>query len=129
MWQEAEEFLAKDKYIGPLIKKYGSCRIRPRDKSYYFEDLVDSIVQQQLSMKAAASIFERLKEKLVDKNDSKKSQKHRWRKHSTKNIKITPGKILTLSDSQLRQCGLSFAKIKYVRDLAEKVKAGQIEIH
>ncbi|KKQ96951.1 MAG: hypothetical protein UT23_C0021G0014 [Candidatus Woesebacteria bacterium GW2011_GWA1_39_12] len=24
MWKEAEEFLLKDKYIGPLVKKYGS---------------------------------------------------------------------------------------------------------
>lgn len=128
MWKGAEEFLLKDKYIGPLIKKYGHCKIRPRDKKYYFEDLVDSIVQQQLSMKAAASIFERLKEKISDKNDSKKSRKHRWRNRSTSNIRVTPEKILFLSDKELRGCGLSFAKARYLKDLSYKVISNNLKV-
>ena len=43
IWKDAQKFLFKDKYIGPLIKKYDPCKIKPRTKKNYFEDLVDAI--------------------------------------------------------------------------------------
>ena len=52
MWKDAEVFLLSDRYVAPLVKKYGHCTLKPRQKKYYFEDLVDAIVQQQLSMKS-----------------------------------------------------------------------------
>jgi len=128
MWKEAEEFLEKDKYIGPLVKKYGSCKIKPRPKRYYFEDLVDSIVQQQLSMKAATSIFNRIKEKVADKKDSKNPNKHKWRVGKTLEVEVSPEKILALSDKELRECGLSNAKVVYVKNLAEKVKRQEVKV-
>jgi DNA-3-methyladenine glycosylase II len=129
MWRDAEKLLSEDEYIGPLIKKYGKCTLRPRKKGDYFEDLVDSIVQQQLSMKAAASIFNRIKEKISDEEDSKKAKKHRWRSDKTISVKVTPEKILKLSDKELRECGLSNAKVVYMKDLARKVSGGEVEIH
>lgn len=63
-WKDAEIFLAKDKYIGPLIKKYGPCKITKKSKSVYFEQLVREITGQQLSVKAAGTIFGRVKEKV-----------------------------------------------------------------
>jgi len=141
MWKEAEEFLAKDKYIAPLITKYGHCTLKPRRKKYYFEDLVDAIVQQQLSMKAASAIFNRVKETIYrnyelgimnyGKTKKRKTfgdKEHKWRVGATKNVEITPEKILTLTNEELRTCGLSRAKIVYVKDLSEKVISGQLEI-
>lgn len=107
MWQDAEEFLAKDKDIGPLIKKWGHCTIKPLKKLQYFEDLVDAITSQQLSGKAAKTIFGRVKSFLV---------------------KITPEKILSAETEDLRKCGLSYAKIKYIKDLSDKVRNSNIEI-
>lgn len=141
MWEDAEEFLSKDKYIFSLIKKYGHCTLKPRSKKYYFEDLVDAIIQQQLSMKAASSIFNRVKE-AIQKNyelrvknygkDNKQKmisdKKHKWRIDTTKNVEITPEKILVLSDEELRTCGLSRAKVVYVRDLSERVANNQLKI-
>ena len=43
MWEEVEEYLLKDKYIGPLIKKYGPCKIKPSRKKDYFVDLVSHL--------------------------------------------------------------------------------------
>lgn len=103
MWVKAEKFLSKDKYIGPLLKKYGACKIRPIDKKDYFKDLVDAIVQQQLSLKAAATIFERIKKALGGK--------------------VTPERILRKKDETLRACGLSYSKIKYIKDLSSRVSA------
>jgi len=128
MWRQAEDFLLKDRYIGVLVKKYGKCRIRPRPRKFYFEDLVDSIIQQQLSMRAASSIFNRVKERIADIKDTKSYKKHRWRVDVTKDIKVTPDRILALSDEELRECGLSRAKVTYVKDLASRVGKGEVEI-
>ena len=108
MWNEAEEFLAKDKYIGPLIRKYGHCKIKPGRKKGYFTDLVDAITSQQLSGKAAATIFNRLKEKCGGI--------------------ITPEKLIHLDKEELRGCGLSYAKCSYVKDLAEKVISNKLKV-
>lgn len=107
MWSEAEKFLAKDKYIGPLIEKWGSCTIKPLKKSQYFTDLVDAICSQQLSGKAAKTIFGRVKTFLG---------------------KITPENIISADTEDLRKCGLSYAKCKYVKDLATRTKSGELEV-
>lgn len=108
MWKEAEEFLQKDKYIGPLIKKHGPCKIKPSRKKNYFVDLVDAITSQQLSGKAATTIFNRVKEKCSGA--------------------ITPEKLIKLKTEQLRGCGLSYAKCSYVKDLAEKVVSNKLQV-
>ena len=128
MWKDAEEFLLRDKYISPLIKKYGHCSIKPRNKRYYFEDLVDAITQQQLSMKAASSIFNRIKDRIADKQKGVDSKKHKWRIDVTKNVEIIPEKILGLSDEDLRMCGLSGAKVNYLKDLSQKVINNKLNI-
>ncbi|MEK7111710.1 MAG: DNA-3-methyladenine glycosylase [Patescibacteria group bacterium] len=108
MWKKAEKSLLKDKYIGPLIKKYGSCKIRSRKKKEYFIDLVDAITSQQLSGKAAATIFNRVKEKCGGE--------------------INPEKLTKLRTEELRKCGLSYAKCSYIKDLATKVKSSKLKI-
>jgi DNA-3-methyladenine glycosylase II len=90
---EAEEFLTKDKYIAPLIQKWGSCDIEKQYKFKYFTNLVEAIVSQQLSGSAAETIFSRVKKLL---------------------IKITPENILSTNTEELRKCGLSYAKCSYV---------------
>lgn len=109
MWKKAEKYLSQDKYIKPLIKKYGPCRIKPNKKGDYFKDLVRAIVGQQLSMKAAASIYARVETRL-DK-------------------KITPENILKKRVETLRGCGLSYSKINYLKDLSSKVKNKEVEIN
>lgn len=108
LWVEAERFLSKDKYIGPLIKKHGPCKIKPSKKKDYFYDLVDAICSQQLSGKAAATILNRVRVGLG--ND------------------VSPIKILKVKDEKFRSWGLSWAKIKYIKDLSQKVKSREVEI-
>ncbi|MEK7112268.1 MAG: DNA-3-methyladenine glycosylase [Patescibacteria group bacterium] len=108
MWKKAEKFLLKDKHIGPLVKKYGPCKIKASRKKDYFIDLVDAIASQQLSGKAARTIFERVKERCGGE--------------------ITPEKLKKLKTEQLRKCGLSYAKCSYVKDLANKVLSGELKV-
>ena len=102
MWWEAEKFLQKDKYVGPLVKKWGHCDISPREKGDYFSGLVREIISQQLSGASASAIRGRFEKKVKGK--------------------IIPENILKLSEQDLRDCGMAWSKARYVRDLAEKVK-------
>lgn len=81
----------------------------PADIKQYFAELCDSIVSQQLAGKAAETIFNRLKA-LFPKG------------------KITPQGVLKIRDQSLRQAGMSNAKVSYVKDLAQKVVAGEIDL-
>ncbi len=108
MWDDAEKFLLQDKYIAPLIKKWGSCTIRKGSKTKYFADLLEAITNQQLSGKAASTIFGRVRD--LCKGG------------------IIPKAILKLSETKLRKAGLSYAKIKYIKDLSNKVKSGDLKI-
>lgn len=71
----------------------------PKPPDQYFHSIVRSIVSQQISTKAAASVFTRLCEKT--------------------NTTITPTHILSLTDDELRSCGLSGQKTRYIRHNAE----------
>ncbi|ADL07044.1 DNA-3-methyladenine glycosylase family protein [Thermosediminibacter oceani] len=73
----------------------------------YFQSLVQSIVGQQLSMKAADSI---------------------WRKLQDLCGEVTPARILSLSEDELRSAGLSKKKIEYIKDLSEKVLSGILDL-
>lgn len=108
LWQEAEVFLQKDKYIGPLVKKWGHCTIFPKLHMDYFQGLVGDIIGQQLSGRVADVIEGRLKVKIDGT--------------------MTPDKILKLEDQALRDCGMAWSKVRAIKDLSLKVKNGELKI-
>lgn len=67
-----------------------------------FIDLIESIISQQLSIKAADTIFNRFK-KLFPKE------------------KIAPIYLLKLNDIKIRECGISFNKIAYIKGIAQAI--------
>lgn len=79
------------------------------DKDDLFINLCDSIISQQLSNKAAATIFERFK-KLFPEGE------------------ITPQKLEKISPEKLRSAGISYQKINYLKDLSSKVNLKEIEL-
>ncbi|MBP9716539.1 MAG: DNA-3-methyladenine glycosylase 2 family protein [Candidatus Levybacteria bacterium] len=99
------------KKVDPILYKVAikielSKQIKPDD---YFIDLVESIVSQQLSIKAADTIFGRF-EKLF------------------KNEKINPKELLTIPDQKIREAGISFSKIKYIKGIAEAIINKQLDL-
>lgn len=106
MWREAEDFLLKDKHIGPLVKKWGHCTIKFRPYKDYFEHICGNIIGQQLSGKVADVIEERFKKAVG---------------------KVTPENVLKTPDQKLRDCGMSWGKVSFLKDLALKTKTGQLE--
>ena len=93
------DFLKKDKYMNVLIKKFG--RPEFNQGQDYFQSLLRSIVFQQLSGKAAKTIYERLVS-LIPKTSN-----------------LCPNEVLKLIKDEMRKAGLSFQKINYVRNLAD----------
>ena len=100
--KKAAVYLSKnDTALIPIIKQAGIATIKPH-KNYY-QALVESIVSQQLSVKAAATIFKRFLS-LFPEGDFP-----------------TPDQILTKDIEALRGIGLSRQKGTYIQDLALKV--------
>jgi DNA-3-methyladenine glycosylase II len=83
-----------------LITRIGPCTLEPQSDG--FRLLVRAIVSQMISTKAAASIFAKLEARLGRR-------------------KLTPAAILALEETALREVGLSGAKARSLRDLAERV--------
>jgi len=106
----AEKHLARDQKLKKLIIKFGPCKIRKISRFYYFEDLVSSIIGQQLSGKAAKTIFTRVKTLL------------------TNGKTITPESVLRAKESELRNAGMSWSKVAYIKNLAKNTKERDLDI-
>jgi len=104
---EAAAYLAaQDEVLSSVVAASPPCTIRPHNN--YYQELVESIIGQQLSVKAAASIRNRF----VGLFDGEFP---------------APTQILEKSVEELRTAGLSGAKARYVRDLAQHVQGGLIK--
>lgn len=100
--QDAAVYLGNvDASLAPIIAVAGLPSIIPNKK--YYQKLVESIISQQLSVKAAATIMKRFLELFPDGKFP------------------TPGQILEKDIEALRSVGLSRQKATYIQDLAVKV--------
>ena len=104
-WGEATTYLAKrDKVVRKLIKAYPEAEFVSRGDA--FQALARSIVGQQISVKAAQSI---------------------WGRFSECAGKMHPSTVRHLSDESLRACGFSGQKVAYVKDLAMRFDEGLVK--
>ncbi|RPI17505.1 MAG: DNA-3-methyladenine glycosylase 2 family protein [Ignavibacteriae bacterium] len=101
-----------DAVLKRIIENIGEFKIKPHKN--YFETLVESIVSQQLSLKAAETIFNRFK--VLFSSDMNKRFPE-------------PAEIIIMNDIKIRECGFSNAKVKYVKDLSAKVLDDTVQIH
>src|SRR3954453_8540398 len=93
---------AADPVLRALIDRVGPFRMRPEPTQSLFTALLRSIVYQQLSGKAAATILGRVNALFAPRGYP------------------TAGEILEISPERLRAAGLSTAKTAAVRDLAAR---------
>jgi DNA-3-methyladenine glycosylase II len=101
-WQEAIDILQnQDKIIGNLITAYPDEVLTNNHNPFY--TLMRAVVGQQISVKAAEAVWQRLSVQLQA---------------------ITPDNFLTLKEEQLRQCGLSRQKINYITHVAKAFNDG-----
>lgn len=100
----------RDPRLAPLIKRVGRCRLSDSRTHHPFVSLVRALTSQQLSVKAAATIFARVVD-LVGGPEG-----------------MTPANLLALDPARLRGAGLSGQKVSYVRDLSERVSDGRLNL-
>jgi DNA-3-methyladenine glycosylase II len=105
-WSEATRHLSKrDKTLGRLIKAHRKADLTD-DRGDAFQTLARAIVGQQISTRAAQSIWARFVECVG---------------------KVNPANVGAQEDQALRACGFSGQKVAYVKDLARRFAAGEVK--
>jgi len=102
---EIDHLKKRDKTLGKAIDAIGA--IQREVNLDLFSALVRSVVGQQISSKAQATIWGRMKNSFGE---------------------ITPQNILACTEAELQSCGISFKKVSYIRGAAEKVIDGRLDI-
>ncbi|MFM8637948.1 MAG: DNA-3-methyladenine glycosylase family protein [Betaproteobacteria bacterium] len=103
-WDEACRHLSRrDRVMKRLIPQFGQARLQCRGDA--FTTLARSIVGQQISVKAAQSVWARLSTP--------------W---GGAQAVLKPAQVLKAQSSDLRAAGLSLRKVEYLQDLARHFK-------
>ncbi len=109
-WDEACKHLGKrDRVMRKLIPKFGDGRLQSRGDA--FTTLARSIVGQQISVKAAQSVWHRFALAVGEAS-----------------TRLTPAAVLALDVSALRGAGLSGRKAEYLADLAQHFANGAVHV-
>ncbi len=110
-YQRARRLLMRrDPVLATAIKRIGPCRMAERQRKDHLSALVGAIVSQQLSTKAAATIFGRFVA-LFPEGQS-----------------LDAAAIAAQSDAALRGVGLSGQKVGYMRDLSARIVDGRLQL-
>jgi len=105
-WAEACAHLSrKDRVMKKIIPQFGDAVLESRGDA--FVTLARSIVGQQISVKAAQSV---------------------WDKFAKLSRKITPSSVLKLKVDDMRAAGLSARKVEYLVDLALHFDSGAVHV-
>ena len=105
-WEEAcKHLVKKDRVMKRLIPQFGDVCLETRGDA--FVTLARSIVGQQISVKAAQTVWERFE--LLPR-------------------KLTPGNVLKLKVDDMRAAGLSVRKVEYLVDLALHFDNGALHV-
>jgi len=106
-WEEACKHLAKkDRVMKRLIPRFGDACLESRGDA--FTTLARSIVGQQVSVKAAQSV---------------------WDRFAKLPRKMTPASVLKLKVDDMRAAGLSVRKVEYLVDLALHFDSGAVHVN
>jgi DNA-3-methyladenine glycosylase II len=104
----AEHHLKKaDPVLAQLIEQHGPCQLKPHTD--YYRQLVRSIIGQQLSVKAASTIYQRFLDLFGGSMP-------------------TPEEIMLADTEILRKIGCSYSKASYIKDLAQHIIDGTLDL-
>ena len=110
-YRAARRHLMKaDPKLSLVIKRVGPCELHGAAPKDPFVTLCKSIASQQLSLKAAATIFRRFEDLFPPDR------------------RPTPERVMTLADDEIRACGFSRPKVSFIKDLASRVRDGRLDL-
>jgi DNA-3-methyladenine glycosylase II len=108
-YARAQRLLSRrDPVIRDLMRRHGPCGLAQAQHTDPFRALIHAIISQQLSTRAAATIEGRFRALFEGVP--------------------TPSQVANMSDAQLRAVGLSGQKVRYLRDLCQRVEAGSLAL-
>jgi DNA-3-methyladenine glycosylase II len=102
--------MRRDPRLRVVIAQYGRCGLADGQRDHGLQAMIESIVWQQLSGKAAATIYGRFLALFPTGRYP------------------TPQEILAVPVTTLRQVGLSTQKSAYIRDVCERVSVGTLDL-
>ena len=106
----AKELSARDARLAKVIQAHPLCTVGRNPKPVtHFEALVESVISQQLAVKAADTIYARVK--------------------SLAKGRVIPGRIADISEIDMRAAGVSGAKFKTIQGLADAALSKRIKIN
>lgn len=100
-----DQLFRTDQDLREIYKEYGYPPLWTRPAT--FQTLILTILEQQVSLASAYAAFKKLKEKIGY---------------------VTPAKILSLSDAELRACYFSRQKSVYAKELAKAIQSKQLQL-
>lgn len=106
----ADHLRRADPVMRKIVDAVGPCGLRPGARGTHFTTLARAICGQQLSGKAAETIWRRF------------CELH----HNPRSIR--PDDVLGMDDAEIRATGMSTAKTASIRDLARKVVDGEVRL-
>jgi DNA-3-methyladenine glycosylase II len=101
--------MRRDPVLRELIRRHGACGLAAAQRTDHFSALVRAITYQQLSTKAAATIYGRMAALMPGGQP-------------------TPEGFASVADDQLRAAGMSRQKLGYLRDLCEKIATRSLDL-
>ena len=104
------QLMRRDRVLGAAIKQIGACGLADRQRDDHLSALIGAIVSQQLSTKAAATIFGRFVALFPEGRIPHAQAIH------------------ALDDQALRGAGLSGQKVGYLRDLCGRILDGRLQL-
>ena len=108
IWTGGRRKLGRDPTFGPWVRHIGSIRLPTYgEEPFYY--LSRAIVYQQLATAAARTIHGRFVAALAGE--------------------VTPARVLRARETELRKAGLSGSKLAAIRDLASKVRSGELQVN
>ncbi len=106
----ARDLAARDARLAKVIEAHPLCTLGRNPKPVtHFEALVESVISQQLAVKAADTIYARVK--------------------SLAKGRMVPGRIAEISETDMRAAGVSGAKFKTIQGLADAALSKRININ
>jgi DNA-3-methyladenine glycosylase II len=106
----AQELSSRDARLARVINAHPLCTVgRNPEPVTHFEALVESVISQQLAVKAADTIYGRVKELARGR--------------------MVPGRIAEITEAQMRAAGVSGAKFKTIQGLADAAITKTIKIN
>ena len=106
----ARELSARDARLAKVIEAHPLCTLGRNPKPVtHFEALVESVISQQLAVKAADTIYARVK--------------------ALAKGRMVPGRIADISEADMRAAGVSGAKFKTIQGLADAALSKKINVN